>query len=136
MTLPNLPRVNKKKEAEAGVIIRHWLDKNPFLLTTSTLEMKYAHANNSLPFSEVKPEQIAYAMAVRSQRGVLMRTDGVRGMPDYVYLRNEPAYIVIKFRRSFCLIDPETWQLESKRSKRRSLTESRARLISNLTIEL
>jgi len=134
MTLPNLPRVNKKKEAEASLVFRHWIEENKFW--TATFEMKYAHTNNSLPFSDVKPEQIAYALAIRSDRGVLMRTDGVRGMPDYVYIRNEPSYIVIKFRKCFAIIDPLTWQLASKRSKRRSLTEGRAKELSNLTIEL
>lgn len=132
--LPNLPKQNLHKEAEAGIKLRHYLDENPYM--SCTIELKYAHANNSLPFSEVKPEQIAYALAIRSQRGVLMRTDGVRGMPDYVYLRNEPGYIVVKFKKSFCFIDPETWQLENKRSKRRSLIESRGRLIASKIIEL
>jgi hypothetical protein len=132
--MPDLPKQNKHKEAEAGIVFRSWLKDNP--QRTATFEMKYAHANNSLPFSEVKPEQLTYALAVRSDKGVLMRTDGVRGMPDYVYLRGEPSYIVVKFRKCFVLIDPETWLLESKRSKRRSLTEARAREISNLTIQL
>lgn len=132
--LPPLPQVKRKREAEAGILLRHWIEKNPY--HTATFEMKYAHANNSLPFSEVKEKQISYALAVRSDRGVLVRNRDGEGLPDYTYLRAEPSYIVVKFKKSFCLIDPETWQLEIKRSKRRSLTESRAKEISNLTVNI
>lgn len=130
----DLPKQNKKKEANFGTVLREWIMKNPYM--TCTFETKFAHSNNSLPFSDVKDKQIAYAMAVRGDKGVLIRNRDDEGIPDYTYLRSEPSYIVIKFRSCFVLIDPETWQLESKRSKRRSLTESRAREISNLTIIL
>jgi hypothetical protein len=132
--LPELPQQNKKKEADAGVKLRHHLDKNPYM--TSTFEMKYAHVNNSLPFSEVRQEQITYANAIRSDKGILIRITGVEDAPDYVYLRDEPSYIVVKFKGCFAFIPPDVWQLESKRSKRRSLTESRAKAISNLIILL
>ncbi len=130
----DLPRQNKKKEADFGLILREWIMKNP--RTTCTFETKFAHANNSLPFSDVKDKQIAYARAIRGYKGVLIRNRDDDGIPDYTYLRGEPSYIVIKFKRTFCLIDPETWVIESKRSDRRSLTEARAKLISNLTVNL
>lgn len=128
----DLPRQNKKKEADFGLILREWIMNNPYM--TCTFETKFAHANNSLPFSEVKDKQIAYARAIRGDKGVLIRNRDDEGIPDYTYLRSEPSYIVIKFKSCFVLIDPETWVLESKRSKRRSLTESRAKEISNLTV--
>lgn len=130
----DLPRQNKKKEADFGVTFRHWIKDNPYM--TATFEIKYAHANNSLPFSEVKQEQINYAMAIRSDKGVLMRTDGVKGMPDYTYLRGEPSYIVVKFKKCFVFIPPDLWQIESKRSKRRSLTSARACEIASLVVKL
>lgn len=134
MNLPPLPQQNKRKEADFGLVFRHWIEKSPY--RTATFEMKYARSNNSIAFSEVTEKQIAYALAVRSDKGVLIRNVDKDGIPDYTYLRSEPSYICVKFKKSFCLIDPETWVLESKRSKRRSLTESRAKDISNLTINL
>lgn len=132
--LPDLPQQNKHKEAEAGIKFRHWIDKNPYM--TATFEMKYAHANNSLPFSEVKQKQIDYANAIRSDKGVLIRNRDGEGLPDYTYLRNEPSYIVVKFKKCFVFIPPDLWEIESKKSKRRSITELRARLIGTKIIEL
>lgn len=131
--LPNLPQRNKKKEADFGLVLRRWIEKNPYM--TCSFETKYAK-NNSILFSEVGDRQLAYAYAIRNDnKGVLIRVQGLDGQPDYVYLRHEPSYICIKYKSCFVLIDPETWELESKRSKRRSLTESRAEAISCLTIK-
>jgi hypothetical protein len=134
MTLPPLPQQNKHKESDFGLLFRHWLMKNPTY--TATFELKCANDNDVLPFCSVTDEQINYALAVNSDKGVLMRTEGVRGMPDYTYLRNERSYFVIKFKKCFVFIGPKCWQKEKQNSKRKSLTSARAKIISHLTINL
>lgn len=132
--LPNLPRRNNQREAKFGVAFRKWLEKNPRM--SSTFEMKDSRGRSSLPFSEVKEAQRKFGMAVKTrEEGVLVRlVPLVEGTPDYGYFRKAPALVVIKYPKCFCLIDIETFILESKRSKVRSLTVSRAKDIALLTV--
>jgi len=135
MNLPNLPKVNKKHEAKFSIAFRKWLEENP--RHSCTFEMKDTRGKGSLPFSEVKGKQINWARAVKSDDGVLMRIEPIiEGMPDYAYYRNAPAYIVIKYPKMFCLIDVDTFVLERDRSKKASLSASRADDISTLTVKL
>jgi hypothetical protein len=135
ITLPTLPKKNKQLEAKFGIAFRKWLEGHPHM--ACTFEMKDTRGASSLPFSEVKDAQIRWGHAVSSDKGVLMRIEPiVEGMPDYAYFRNSPAYIVVKYPKMFCLISVGTFELESKRSKRRSLTAARARDISILTVDL
>lgn len=124
-----------KHESKASIIFRHWLRANP--LYTCAIEMKDTRGASSLAFSEVKQAQRDFGMAIKSDKGILIRVDAVvEGYPDYIYLRNEPAYIPIKYPKSICIIDIETFILEDKRSKRRSLLESRAKDIAIKVIPL
>lgn len=123
-----------KREADFGILMRHWLRANP--LYTCSLEAKQT-TTDSIPFSDVSPAQIDWALAIESQQGVLLRVQAVaEGMPDYIYMRNETAYIVIKYPDFFCLIRIGVFVLESKASKRRSLTSARAREICTVAVEL
>ncbi len=122
-------------EAKSSILFRHWLKAHPFM--TCTFEMKDTHGKDSLPFSEVKQEQLDYGMAIKSKKGVLLRMQAVaEGMPDYAYFRNAPAFVVIKYPKSFEIIDVETFALERDRSKKKSLTKERAEAISTLSISL
>lgn len=123
----------QKLEAKFGIYLRHYLKANP--LHTCAIETKQTE-KDSIPFDCVKEEQLIYGMAIRSDKGVLIRTVGVEGLPDYVYLRKEPSYIVIKYPKSMHLISVETFIKEKKESKRKSLTSERAKAISVLSVKL
>jgi hypothetical protein len=133
--LPALPKQNKKQEAKSSLLFRSWIEKEKFY--TAAFEMKDTRGKSSLAFSEVDPEQLVYANAIRGDKGVLLRVVAVvKGMPDYIYMRNEPSYITIKYPKCIVMIAPEMFILESRTSKRRSLLESRARNIATKVIEL
>lgn len=122
-------------ESKSSITFRHYLRANPWL--TCALEMKDTRGKGSLPFHEVSQAQIDYGLAIKSDKGVLMRVQAVaEGMPDYIYMRNEPAYIPIKYPNGFAVIDVETFVLEKKRSKVLSLTWSRACDIAVKVIKL
>ncbi len=127
--------MSNKPEAKSSILFRHWIHANPFY--TAAFEMKDSRGKSSLAFSEVAQAQIDYALAIRSDKGVLLRVQAVtEGMPDYVYLRNEPSYIIIKYPSCIVFISPEIFVHERKMSKRRSLTESQAKKISTNVIVL
>lgn len=132
MKLPDLPKIKKHKEADAGLLLRNWLKGNP--LTTCSLELKQTQSD-SIPFSAVEETQINYGTAVRyNEKGVLIRVQGMGGEPDYIYLRKEPSYIAVKFKKTIEVISVDVWIRESKASKRRSLTYSRAKELSTYSI--
>jgi hypothetical protein len=123
------------KEKDFSIVFRHWIKANPRF--TCSIEMKDTRGKDSLPFSEVKQAQIDWALAISSNKGVLMRTQAVsEGMPDYVYLRNEPAYIIIKYPKQFSIITIGNFLHEKEKSKRKSLTKERAEAISVKTVKL
>ena len=123
----------RKKEANFGVLFRHWLKANPTF--SQAYELKQT-AIDSLPFSALEDHQALYLQAIKSKHGTLIRVQGSGGEPDYVYLRSCPASIVVKFPREFSVIDIDTWLLERSRSKRKSLTAERASAISTVTVLL
>lgn len=136
MNLPSLPRQLQKKEAAFGIKFRRWIEQNPRM--SAAYELKQVRGS-SMPFSAVEDHQIAALMTVKGKKGLLYKIpDDSRGAKpfDYFFLREEPAYIVIKYPEFFCMIDIETFLMESKRSKRRSLLGSRAQEISTITVPM
>ncbi len=124
----------KKREANFSLLLRHWIRANPQY--TCSIETKQT-IMDSIGFSEIKKAQIDYALAIESDEGVLIRTQAiVEGMPDYIYLRNEPAFIAIKFKDFFVLIRIGLFLKEKKQSKRKSLTGNRAIEIASITVYL
>lgn len=123
----------KKREADFGILFRHWIKAHPQF--SSAYELKQT-SNTSIPFSCVEENQLIYLSAIRSNKGVFIRVQGTNGEPDYIYLRNAPAYVVIKYPKSFHLIGIDTFLLEKARSKRKSLTEERAKEISVKSVKL
>lgn len=124
----------KKEEAEFGMTFRHWLMANP--LYTSALELKQTETD-SIAFSEITDDQLNFLRAIHNPRGrgLLIRTKGVRGLPDYVYLRSEPAYIVIQYPAQFSIIDFAAFEKEKHTSKSKSLTCERAAVIAFKTVK-
>ena len=124
-----------QRESKFSILFRHWIKANKML--TCTFEMKDSRGKDSIPFSEVKQAQIDWGLAVNSDKGVLIRIQAIaEGMPDYAYFRNEPAYFICKYPKSFSIISVGTFLLEKERSKRKSLTELRASEISIKTIKI
>ncbi|NCU28961.1 MAG: hypothetical protein EOM85_04840 [Candidatus Moranbacteria bacterium] len=125
MDLPELPEQHKKKEADFGLKFRRWIENNP--QKSCSFELKHTRGKDYFMFDELKSEQIAFASKIK--RGVLIRVPGTKGEPDYVYLKS-PAYVVIKYPKNFYVIDIDNLVKERDTSKRKSLTEDRAKLIS------
>lgn len=132
--MPPLPKIKKHKEADASLKFRKWLEENP--LFTASFEMKYT-STDSIPFSALEEAQVNYGLAIREKKnGVLIRVDGTKGEPDYIYMRNEPSFVVVRYPKSFEIIAIPTWVRESKASKRRSLTWERARSLSTYSVNI
>ena len=130
--MPDLPRVKKQREADFGVRLKRWFEDNPRM--TSALEIKQT-PNKSIPFSCVSDEQIAYALRIQSKKGAWIRVQGVNGEPDYIWLQEEVALIVIKFPEGFYLIPINNFLHERDTSNRKSLTSSRAREIAIKSVQ-
>jgi len=132
--LPELPKQNKTREFDFGVWLKNYTEKHPHLISTG-LETKQT-TTDSIPFSVVTPKQVAFGMGAKSSKGVWIRVQGLNGEQDYVFLVNSPSMIVIRFPKIVCWIDIETFIMERDRSKRKSLTSSRACEISIRTVKL
>lgn len=132
--LPNLPKQNAHREADFGLRFREYVKYNNIL--TGSYELKDSRGKDSIPFSEVTQEQIDSALLCNNSKGRLIRiVQGTVGAPDYVYFKNAPAYIVIKYPHSFSIISIRNFVYEKEFSKRKSLTEKRAEEISVKTIK-
>ena len=128
--LPELPQKKNKREANwTTKTFRKWLKDNPML--SAPIEIKYTTKDN-IPFKAVAPHQIDSLLACKSDKGFLWKIPdlGATNPFDCFYYRNSPAYICIKYPKGHVMIDVETFVMESKRSKRKSLTWSRAKEIS------
>lgn len=123
----------KHKEASFGIHLRHWLKANPQY--SSVYELKQCKGA-SLPFAALEEHQATYLEAIASDKGTLIRVQGISGEPDYVYLRSCPAYVVVKYPGSFHFITIGTWLLEKSKSTRKSLTSARAKEISTVSVIL
>lgn len=132
MTLPALPHRNNQKEADFGLIFRKYWEKHPM---SGEFELKDTRGKPNFAFSELSHEQEVIANLAISKRGVLVRrAAGTTGGADYTGLVQSPYWIVIKYPKHFYIISFETLILERDRSKRKSLTEERARAIAVIEV--
>lgn len=128
-----------KREAKFAGKFRSWLRANPFM--TAPYELKQT-TSSSIRFDAVSEHQIDCLMACKSDKGFFYKiSDESRGFKpfDGFFFRNSPAYIVIKFPGHFEIIDVETFvkeKLRSLKAKRSSLTSSRAKEISIVSVKL
>ena len=121
-------------ESKFSLKFRSWWRANRM---NGVFELKDSRGASSIPFSEIKEEQIDSGLANKSKRGNLIRVQsGTIGTGDYIGLVNFPSYIVIKYPTHFEIIDIETFNLEKNRSKLRSLTSKRAKEISIISVSL
>lgn len=123
------------REAKFGVLLRHWFKSQR--LPTCALELKQT-TSDSLPFSDVKQAQLDYAEAINtSPDGVMIRVSAWNGgEPDYIWLFQEPAYLVIKYPKCFVLISWQIFEREKRMSSRKSLTIARAREIAEFMVSI
>lgn len=128
-TLPDLTKQLKRREAEFGLQFRKWVKPGIGV----AFELKHTHDADSLEFSEVKSEQLAYLVTIKL-KGELLRIMGGNGEPDYVWVCG-PAFVVIRYPTMFCLIDVIVFTEEEKDSIRRSLTAKRAREIAKIVVK-
>lgn len=124
-----------RRESKSSLLLRHWLRANP-MPQSCTFEVKDTCESSALAFDRVDQAQLDYALAIESDKGVLLRNQGGSGEPDYTYHRNEPAYICIRYPKAFYLIRVQEFIKERSVSRRKSLMEDRAKLISEVTVNL
>ena len=105
MNLPPLPKQHKKKEADFGLVFREWIEGHPDLLDSSSIELKHTRGRPTFNLKEWKKNQRIFAYRIRSEKGCLIRVEGLNGEPDYNWYRNAPAYLAIKYPKGFVVID-------------------------------
>lgn len=125
----------KKREADFGVLFRHWIKANPWNMTAH-FELKQTQTD-SIPFACLEDNQIVFGEAIRdSNKGVLIRNIGSNGEPDYTYTYRDPVFIAIKFPGEFHILSLAAFTEETRISKRKSLTRERARKIATISVTL
>lgn len=113
-----------------------WIRAYPML--SGPFEFKQTRTS-SISLSCVSDHQLNALMACKSDKGFFYKiSDESQGYKpfDGFYYRNAPAHVVIKYPNKFEIIDVETFIMEKKRSKVKSLTSKRASEISVLTVQL
>lgn len=126
----------QKREANFTILFRHWLKANP--MRSSAFELKQTRTD-SLAFNKIQEHQLIALQAAKGEHGLLHKiSDESSGFKpcDLVYLRASGAYVVIKYPRSFSIIDVDGFIIERDISFRKSLTEERAKQIASLVVEL
>jgi hypothetical protein len=111
-----LPEIKKKREANFSLKFKKWLSENPFKINCS-FEMKDSRGKKSFPLAEWKEHQRDFSHSMKySDKGILARTDAVKGQPDYKYYYKEPTFIVINFPKGFSVIEAETLSMYEGKS--------------------
>lgn len=132
MKLPDLPKINKKKEADFGLIFRKWWIRYGM---AAGYELKDSRGKDYINFNELSDKQIIVGLGAKSRVGVLIRVEkGTEGSHDYIGLRSSASWVVIKYPKFFCIIDIENFLFERDRSKRKSLTSERAKEIASIIV--
>lgn len=127
----------KNREAQFGILLRHWFRANSKSMSSCHIEIKDTRGENYFYFRELSEEQITVGLACTSDRGCLLRaSSGTVGQGDYHFYRNAPSWVIIKYSDEFFIIGLETLLMEKDRSKRKSLTQDRARDICVKSIKL
>lgn len=127
----------KKREADFGLLFRHWVkaQKN---MPAAAFELKQT-TKDYFSFAELKDHQETALRAVKTCKGLLYKApDDSRSVKpfDYFHLAHACAYVVIRYPKSFHLIDIDVFIYERERSKRKSLTSERAEAISTKSVKI
>lgn len=132
-----------KFEAKFQTLFNHWL-KSVYMPKNKgggfAFELKHTHNKPFLPFNAVEEHQINALVAVNSLDNALIYKipDDSRSYKpfDCFAMKDCQAYIVIKYKTFFVLIDINTFILEKGVSKFKNLTENRAKEIAKLVVHL
>ena len=126
-----------KREAKFTILFRHWILANPPLFSHA-YELKQTQ-KEYINFNEIKEHQINALMTVaHGEKGILWKLpDDSRGIKpfDMFYLRDEKAYIVIKYPKFFCIIEIDDF-IKEKAMGAKSLTSDRAKVIAVTVVDL
>lgn len=102
---------------------------------TGVFELKVS-PDSSIPFNRLEPHQKGNLLDVKHGVFVHKLPDlGNQNPYDCFCVAGEPAFVVVMFhvkqwnQKEFFMIDVDIWDTEEKISKRKSLTEDRAREI-------
>jgi len=120
------------KERDFQTNFNKWLKYNWTM--TSAFELKMAKGK-SMPFNAVKEHQIT-ALELAGAKLVYKIADDSRGTKpfDCFMIASSPGYVVIMFykrgQKEFIIIEVSNFKKEMKISKRKSLTEQRAKEIA------
>ena len=129
--LPDLPKKNKKQEANFSLVFRDYITKNP-IKYPCWFEIKDTRGAKNFNLREWKQEQRDFAESLKySKKGILVRTDGVRGLPDYKFAFHEPTFVVIKFNEGFSIIEAETLNMQ----KGSTIDFESSKEISHITVK-
>lgn len=122
------------RESKFTILFRHWLRANPRY--SAAFELKQTQ-RDYISFNAVQPHQIAALMAVQNQGLLYKISDETRGFKpfDLFYMRNEEAYVVIKYPLGFVLVDVGVFVEEKKKNKKKSLKWKRAKEIAAEVVE-
>jgi len=107
-----------------------------YFCETAAFELKLTKKNN-IPFSAVVPHQVQALLCAKHSKLIHKIPDlGNQNPFDSFILHCAEAYVVIMFykrgQKEFIMIDIDEWVLEDRISKRRSLTEKRAKEIGKI----
>ena len=124
-----------RREANFQTLFRHWIRAYP-MLHSCAFELKQT-TKNYISFSDVQEHQIDALIAASSTKGLLYKApDDSRGIKpfDMFYLKLADSFVVIRYPEFFCLIKIRKFLQEKGRSKKKSLTATRARCISYMFV--
>jgi len=124
-----------KLEAKFCTIYQQWILARGYKkgVQSAPWEAKHCRGKDSIPFDDVPEHQRASLFACTTDRGHIYKiSDQSSGQKpfDGVYFRNSPAYLVFAYTKMFYIISIHNFLHEVKTSKRKSLTEQRAKEIS------
>lgn len=123
-----------KRESRSSILFRHWVMSRKDL-TTCAFEIKDTRGKLCFPLREFKEDQENFANAIEySEKGVLIRTDGVTGLPDYIFIKKEPSYVVIKFIQGLIII--RAFKLSNFKLKNKSISWEEAINIAEKVIPI
>ena len=132
--LPELPKHKKQDEADFGEKLVEHCNKHGFFEYPCWTEIKKVDDKNTFYFRQLDNLQIIKLKKIKYEgfmvRITLASSGGTAGVPDYTWVYKQPAYVGIKYDKSWCFIDIDTFVLEKERSKKKSMTEERAQSIS------
>lgn len=126
----------KKREANFTTKFERWVKATKPFTTTTWWEVKQT-TGTSISFAAFKEHQLDWLTACRHGQTSYKIPDDSRGVKpvDGVTTVYSGAVVVLKFPKEFHIIPIDTWLLEVKRSKRKSITSTHARELSTVSVK-